>query len=602
MDILVTRELIENHSRVFNTTGSYFDSTFIGYGNGEHRPKFAGTLYDLSEEHHDLRQRCHLWVQRRANLRLDFANRMDAQLRGRPDLVGRRKRHFFSPACFIDDKERSAEKARVFRELKVWAEGRNPSAPLTLLDYVVTHFPQRVIERLPPVVESAISKYHRLYTRESYEPSLAWIRSISRGVEISRATLVRISEEDPMQVRYIQNITKLMHSEEGLWARTRPGRFLAKFHPELSEAEVKTWVEHHEAEHRPIELKFVENTDPDGWEWVYEHAEGFSSCMQYRHPHHRYMHRNCHGENHPVRQYAYPGNGLRLAWFGDKEKGKVFGRAIVRDDGETKGYVRVYGDQRIVAALQKAGYGRRVTLEGVKIGRREADWDDDILIVPYLDSIGYVEDCGTHLLITEDGDISADDSEGLVSRRGGGYQCPRCDEWHDDEDDIMYSDFEERSYCTSCEDDFTLAVVRVGRYGREQGMVLNHNVIEVNGDYYYDDTSLLHECGFAQCDECGEWEEQEAMFSTSRGEVCGCTRVVPLDIEDSDGFSYAVTDDAIKVVRDDTLAEVYVHEETEFSEDGVSECGTYLLPGSPAHSRRLQPELELEPALEAQAA
>lgn len=563
----------ENYGRLFNTVSSVHDWKYTALSLNDRRGF-------LNLDHEELRQAKReadylCWMRRRNGVRESFRQ----QLTARPDLERKRNAQDWSPKDLARDKHVK----RVIKELTAWAEGRNPQAPLSLIRELID-LPQAARLRLPASIRDAEDRYWAV----RYTARPAWAGQIPRWQEVFDNTLVRVSDDDPMKVCYIPNLTKLMHGDDGLWTRMRPGRFLAKFHPELSEDKVREWAEKHEAEHAPVELKFVENTDPDGWERVYEAASGFSSCMQYNHPERRFLHEKAHGKDHPVRSYAYPGNGLRLAYIANGDIAdadfKVFARAIVRDDIDQKGYIRIFGDGRIKHALKRAGYGEEVELDGVRIARRKASWDSRLLLVPYLDSIGYVDDMDSHLLIRNGGDLDAGQSDGLVKIYS--RLCERCGT-HVDEDDSRYSGYENTEYCIHCGDNFVSAVVSVGRYGMEYDSVLMDNAIAVNGTWYADDNGLLERAGLVWCVECDEWAHENDVTLTSRGDICGCTTLVELDEEDDDGNSHAHPDDAIEALRLPDLTKVWLHEDKDFDDTGLSDCEQYVLPDSEAHLAHL---------------
>jgi hypothetical protein len=573
----------ENYGRLFNTVSNIWDYQYTGY-------HFNDTHMLLNLDRAKIKQSDReanylAWTRRRAKKR----EALKLQLKARPDLAGKRNGLSWSgpKQCLAGEKVK-----RVVKELTAWAEGRNPQAQIGLLHEIYRTLPRQARLKLP---QKAIEAGERYSMQRGAANKPAWVSALPNGIEVFNNTLVRVSDDDPMKVCYIQNITKLMHGDDGLWTRIKPGRFLAKFHPELSEDEIRKWAEKHEAEHAPVELKFVENTDPDGWERVYESASGFSSCMQYAHPDSRYLDYRAHGEDHPVRSYAYPGNGLRLAYIGEGDK--VYARTIVRDDEGHKGYIRIFGDSRIHLALEKAGYGNEVDLQGVRIARRTASWDSDSLLVPYLDSIGSVSDEGDYLVISRYGEINAVESSGVVARYT--HRCERCGAAVD-EDEVSYSDYEDTYHCTYCDDDFVTAVIRVGRYGEEHGAVLIDHAIEVGGTWYVNDDDLLKNAGLVKCVECDEWEDGDNVTETARGFICGCTDLVELDEEDDDGNTWAHPDDAVKALGLPELTEVWLHEDKGFDDTGLSDCEGYVLPDSEAHLALVastQPsELNLEAA------
>ena len=92
----------------------------------------------------------------------------------------------------------------------------------------------------------------------------------------------------------------------------KPGRYLATFFSDVLDADaIKHYANAQQHASDPPELKFVDNTDPDGWEWVYENSA--PSCMRYNRSN-RYLDSGLYGKDHPVRAYAHPSNSLALAY------------------------------------------------------------------------------------------------------------------------------------------------------------------------------------------------------------------------------------------------------------------------------------------------
>lgn len=612
------RYLIDNHSRLFNTMGESDSHPHLHisrrFGEDPYMYRYMIANCGLRKAIHeqDLRaERALMWEAEREQ-RLDSMRlRIKNQLTVRRDIRGRWM-YGWSPYEAKINKEYGLHLRLLMQQLNQWGKGKNPGAPLSLLaEFNDIRLSRYQFENLHRKLNSEALLAYERYVRvhDGINFSSGFIRpvwwgntSLTDNSRVQSQTLCRVSDEDPMQVCYIQTISKLMHGDEPLWTRTKPGRFLKRFYPDLSDTQVKELAERHEAKHKPVEVKYIENTDPDGWVDVYESADGFTSCMQYNRPSDRYLDEDLHGDDHPVRAYAYPGNGLRLAYVGDLSKGKVYARAIVREEGGIKGYIRVYGDDRLREALKREGYGERVSMSGVKIHRTVWREDDDYLVVPYIDSVGYANDGGDHLLICNGGSIDVQNSTGLARRRER-YCCPHCGAYHDDEDDISYSDYEEASYCSNCEDRFVRAVVSYNRrYGPDYDMVYRSRTIAIGDDYYLDDGDLLESYGFARCEQCGEWEQRSDMFETSYGLVCDCTDVVRLDTLDDHGNEWARMYDAIEVIHLESMYRVWVHEDTDFYDDdddeseGLSHCERYAIIDSPAHLAAIAAKVAQEAA------
>lgn len=156
-------------------------------------------------------------------------------------------------------------------------------------------------------------------------------------------------------------------------------------------------------------LNFVENTDPgDAWIEVYD--KGPSSCMK---------------GHSAVSIYAYPGNGLRLAYLTDGNN-TIVARAIVRDGSEEMhGYIRIYPEPQnypkgkiLKKLLAATGYTNCTCLEGVLVRAEEVE--EDVYVMPYLDNgtspynIAAVL-CGLNLMLTSTGNICCKRTYGVAS-------------------------------------------------------------------------------------------------------------------------------------------------------------------------------------------
>lgn len=414
-----------------------------------------------------------------------------------------------------------------------------------------------------------------------------------RAPQIFRQTahMVTSCPDDPMYLTYVPDVKSLMAESGVRTIKIRPGKFLRKFFPDMSDDEVREAVHAYEFMNKPPEVRWVENTDPDGWEWVYENGSGFQSCMTYDRSG-RYLDSNLTGEYHPARVYARRGNGLRLAYIGDDER--VFARCIVREDMKT--FVRVYGDDRLGVALTKLGYKQSDNFSRVELNAVEHPGYSDGYVMPYLDGTpDDVDFMGDYFVVTRGGDYGATSSSGYIRIKDKCF-CPRCSAELDDEDDLMYSHNDE-PFCSSCEEDFIHAVVGGSRRYPDYGVVHCDNTVEVCGITFLYDSDLISSHGYVTCDECGEWADLDDTTSTERGYVCGCTEIVELDIESPNGYNYAVVDDVLEVHIISNLMdgddEVYKIDScsADFESGGLSTCGRFVLCGS-ADAQRLLAEHE----------
>lgn len=341
---------------------------------------------------------------------------------------------------------------------------------------------------------------------------------------------VHQSLQDPNQVAYYPTLRHLIEERE---VRTRPGRYLQQhFSDKLSEKDIRNEANAQAFKSAPPALHFVENDDPDGWEWVYEHGHGFTSCMVYERSS-RFLDHHLKGVNHPVRIYARPGNGLRLAWLGSGFKdpnGIVTARAIVRndEDGSPLGHIRLYGDDSaLFSALEDAGYGGCTYLEGVELQRHEVDGR---IVCPYLDS-GNIEVYSDHLLVQERGcDTSSD---GWLEEDG--EVCNECG-YHIRDDVVWVGRHSDISVCSHCAERYYTLVN--GRRGEEYYLRDGSDEVAWFRDEAYD-ADYLDYYGITSCDECGEYTHEDDTCSTRHGHCCSdCVK--HLNYEDDEGYDWAL--------------------------------------------------------------
>lgn len=278
------------------------------------------------------------------------------------------------------------------------------------------------------------------------------------------------SKDDPSKIAYFQTEDK---SRRGIRTVISVGKYLTKYFaqsnahavlPVMSTSEIQILAEQWHEWYRPITVHYKENTDPEGWSWVYSNERGFTSCMSAGQYH----------ENGPdaVRAYAYPGNGLRLAYItaDNRPDGGVTARAIVRGPGEfddeddngtvEPGRARVYGDQRLGYALDMAGYPpRKLQLLGVRMCAIPFKHKPDAYYTPYVDAgtqsgggslyLSFVyHDEDDYFITTGDKGISTgaryEEAWDYLPGRGGDYN--EYDDYADDEDDAD----DDRFTCPEC--------------------------------------------------------------------------------------------------------------------------------------------------------
>lgn len=292
-----------------------------------------------------------------------------------------------------------------------------------------------------------------------------------------------VSTTDGAKIAYTEDGAKGMADRQ---TRVKPGKFLAKYFPELSTEEVARLSVDYSKAYEDNKLFIV--TDADDWERVY--TNGPHSCMAHSADH-------FDSSMHPVRVYAGP--DLALAYL-ERDGHGITARAIVWP--EKKIYSRIYGDSaRLADLLEEQGY-QAGDLDGARI-LKVAEMGG--FVMPYVDGVYGAEVDGKFIRLGS-GDLATDKTNGLTE---GGYSCACCDSRVRDGDgrtnasgdflcDECYSD--QHFYCEYYEEDMPsddgVVEVIVGRsprgYNRTQTWCQdafdNHGfVCDKTGECYSDD-------------------------------------------------------------------------------------------------------------------
>lgn len=394
--------------------------------------------------------------------------------------------------------------------------------------------------------------------------------------------LPHISTVNPQEVAYYQSVDKFIR---GIETRTKPGRFLAKFFPNLTPDQVRQYANDYLVATAPKRLHLARTME----EIITAIDEGPSESCQTRGYYNKTPNKTPNespwyaGHIHPAACYAsgdfevaYVTDNNNPASIVDLHAGaqRITARAIC--NAKSKTVARIYGDAaKLLPILTSAGYTQveRALVECrlLKIENEGGSgW-----IMPYVDAgIGsgggslnvedyYDPDSGKSywmLVAPDTGEYSTYegyDKKGVMAGKER-HHCPRCNAAHDDADDIRYSDYEGTHYCSDCEDDFVSAVVRRGRYGEEYDAVLQDNAIEVDGGWYANDDGLLSRCGFVQCIHCDEWTSLDNTTTTDSGQVCCEHQLVELAEESPDGNEYGYRPDCTQYVNTETGETVWL--------------------------------------------
>lgn len=467
-------------------------------------------------------------------------------------------------------RQRTAERMRLAMPVRVWrlegcvytartirdqyrhwkSLGKTLAETICKQDWVQLRRQSRKVfaDVVPADIQEAINRVLEKFDMKTYVfPKAIATLLADHNVEVPPEHYLHVSEVDPTQVAYCPSYEYLKADR---WIRTKPGRYLTKFFSDkIPEKDIRNIAQVYDSAYGDTKLHFVENTDPDGWVWVYEHGYNFTSCMVYDRSD-RYLDEQLCDDYHPVRAYAHPKNKLRLAYIGDPvgtPKGKVYGRAIVVEDGE-KRYVRVYGDDRMRPMLESAGYEPYGSMEG-QLLQAIAHPCEDTFILPYLDSGEGVYERSDGLVICDSEDAEFGfSSTGVAERLESRHTCECCGEGFR-EDPLWAGIHGDDPICGDCSGDYHYVTGRRG----QMYYVPEDQVTVVDGTEY--DSDYLEDNNICECEECGELHHEDEMESIDGLLVClDCC--VSLDRPSPNGDDYAVSSDT-----EDTADGLTIHKD-----------------------------------------
>jgi hypothetical protein len=231
---------------------------------------------------------------------------------------------------------------------------RDPSFPWGTLD-------------LPPLREAVkladlpwkLREGARFYV-EDYKP-VPWAKEL----EPIAGHFAHLSKETPGLIAYTQDDAK---GKADIQTEIKPGRYLKRFYPHLSEAEIRRLAG---GVPRPATLMIARTADEI--ENIY--VTGPHSCMAHPAGHFE-------GPCHPVRVYG--DSDLQLAYVAP-DGGKPTARALIWP--ERKSFARIYGDYQLLEPLLVAEGYERDDFEGARIRRIPVEAGDNTRVVmPYIDN------------------------------------------------------------------------------------------------------------------------------------------------------------------------------------------------------------------------
>lgn len=286
-------------------------------------------------------------------------------------------------------------------------------------------------------------------------------------------------------------------AERGREVVMTAGRFFGGTTIRKSASEVQRLAEKFVLAASAPPLQFA--TEADDWVRVYSNGRGFSSCMDGS---------KFGWGNHPVRFYAYPDNGLALAYITMlDDPDAVVARCIVNQD--RKQYVRVYGDARLKEILEEAGYEHApfAALHGVKCWAMPEGDSGRRLRAPYLDGVGCLEWDGKsdYCIIDDEGEFDAENAEGYAFVEGSNYTCAYCDD-SCDEDDVEYTEYHDEYVCNDCAGrHYTRAIINVNGYVQLVRDTEDDLITMRDGEAYIAHSAVLAKYEIV-CDVDGDWQ------------------------------------------------------------------------------------------------
>lgn len=281
--------------------------------------------------------------------------------------------------------------------------------------------------------------------------------------------------------------------------RLRPGVYLKRYFGDvLSDAEITQFARLHAmlSGETEYEIKFAKTAD----EIEHVYTNGPASCMSE-------SARDYNGI-HPVRVYG--DSDLQLAYI-EAESGyhdePIMARALIWPERKVYGRVyptpeRYYDSAReeakaaqaaLIRGLEGLGYSRG-DFEGATI--RKIESRDHGHVMPYLDGIQSVSDCGDVFKITARGEYCATNTNGLLE---DGAQCENCDDGYDPENGITVytSRHGTQSWCEHCANNHAFYC-----HGNDETYADYIDSVEVDGQTY----SLYYASeNFYFCQHTREW-------------------------------------------------------------------------------------------------
>lgn len=329
-----------------------------------------------------------------------------------------------------------------------------------------------------------------------------WANEAWAALEGTQDHFAHVSVKDPTKLAFTENNEK---GEADVQTQMKPGRYLTKYFGHvLGETTIRNWALQWATLYETNLVKFT--TDPDEIERVY--VNGPRSCMSY-------AAETYESPFHPVRIYGESPD-LALAWLTDEDE-NIVARCIVWPAKKRRSII--YGDDyRLNELLSREGYDQE-PLEGARIKRVPRG---ERFVCPYIDEVRRVRDTGEWLMISENGELCAEDTAGHTFPPQS--VCQRCDE-HFDEEDARTVDGED--WCPGCYEYHAATCDATGHTVSEDNIVTLADGTNWSLSYYEDNG--------AQCEDCCDYFAADDLNADKGEHVCnGCLETRERDREDDE--------------------------------------------------------------------
>ena len=307
-----------------------------------------------------------------------------------------------------------------------------------------------------------------------------------------------VSTEEPTKLAYTRNDD---HGNRDVQTRTTLGKYLKRHMPTCPDHLLRDFVAKYTIDLTAMHITF----DMEQMLWVLQN--GPESCMKRE------------WDTHPYRTYdPMYGWGMAYRMEGDT----VVSRGLVNK--REMGFVRTYKrcsdggssqpDLALEAWLKTQEYSHMNDWEGCKLA---AIVSNDRYVAPYLDgSVKNVDVSSDHMVICDDGDYEADNTDGYLSENGEICDC--CDgRFHEDELIMVGEDGDER-VCESCiNHNYTWVI----GYRECQYYLLDSdcNIVFVASQDQYYDARYLSDNDIVYCeDDCDYYHLDDVWFCEGSGE------------------------------------------------------------------------------------